>query len=189
MEQTVVLIKPDGVKRALVGEIIGRFERVGLKIVAIRMVWVKEEFIGKHYRDDKNWYKSVGEKLLAFYNEHGKDPGENLGTNDPIKLGKKVRKWLLGYISSGPVVAMLLEAPHAVELVRKMIGPTYPLSAPPGTIRGDFYYDSPLLANFNQRSVYNLVHASGSKEEAEFEKKLWFKKSEIQKYKVSHEKG
>lgn len=180
-----MLIKPDGVKRGLVGEILTRFERVGLKIVAMKMVWVDEKFVGKHYQDDEKWYKSVGDKLLKFYDENGRDIGEDLGTNDPIELGKKVRKWLFTYITSGPVLAMLLEAPHAVEVVRKLIGPTYPLQAPPGTIRGDYHYDSPALANFGQRSVENMVHASGTPEEAEFEKKLWFRDKEIHEYQRS----
>ena len=182
-EQTVVLVKPDGVKRGVVGDILSRFERVGLKIVAMKMVTVDRDFVGKHYRDDPKWYKSVGDRLLAFYKENGKDPNEDLGTSDPIELGKKVREWLFIYITSGPVVAMLLSGPHAVEIVRKFIGTTYPLNSPPGTIRGDYHYDSPFLSNFGQRSVENLVHASGSIEEAEFEKKLWFQKEEIQKYK------
>lgn len=181
-DQTVVLIKPDGVKRKLVGEIIARFERVGLKIAAVKMVWVKEDFVGKHYRDDKKWYKSVGDKLLKFYEENGKDAGEDLGSKDPIELGKMVRNWLFTYITSGPVVAMLLEGPHVIEIVRKFVGPTYPLNAPPGTIRGDFFYDSPFLANFGKRSVMNLIHASEDEKAAEFEKKLWFKNSEIYKY-------
>ncbi|MFZ5932770.1 MAG: nucleoside-diphosphate kinase [Patescibacteria group bacterium] len=181
-EQTVVLVKPDGVRRGIVGEILSRFERVGLKVVAMKMVWVDEKFVGKHYRDDAKWYQSVGERLLKFYEENGKDPGEDLGTKDPIELGKKVRKWLFTYITSGPVVALLLQAPHAVELTRKLVGETYPLTAAPGTIRGDYHYDSPFLSNLSHRSVQNLVHASGSKEEALFEKKLWFKKEEIYSY-------
>ncbi len=182
MEQTVVLIKPDGVKRGLVGEVLHRFERVGLKIVGMKMVWVNENFVGRHYKDDRVWYKSVGDKLLAFYNEHGRDVGEDLGSDDPIKLGKMVRKWLFTYITSGPVVAVLLEGPHAVEIVRKLIGSTFPLNSPPGTIRGDFYYDSPFLANFGKRSVMNIVHASGTPEEAKFERKLWFREKEIYGY-------
>lgn len=187
MEQTVVLIKPDGVKRGAVGDILSRFERVGLRIAAMKLVWVDEEFVGKHYRDDPKWYKSVGERLLEFYKENGKDANEDLGTSDPIELGKKVRQWLFVYITSGPVVAILLAGPHAVELVRKFVGPTYPLNAAPGTIRGDYHYDSPFLSNFGQRSVENLVHASGTVEEAEFEKKLWFKDSEIHNYKRAGE--
>lgn len=182
MEKTVVLIKPDGVKRALVGEIISRFERVGLKIVAMKLIKVKKSFVGKHYRDDIKWYKSVGIKLLEFYKENGKDPGEDLGSIDPIEIGKMVRNWLFTYITSGPVVAMLLESPHAVEVVRKLVGSTYPLSSPPGTIRGDFFYDSPFLANFGKRSVMNLIHASGTVDEARFERKLWFREKEIYKY-------
>lgn len=182
MEKTLVVIKPDGVKRSLIGEIISRFERIGLKVVGTKMVWVDEDFVGQHYRDDENWYKAVGEKLLAFYKENGKDPGENLGASDPIGLGKLVRKWLFDYITSGPVMAIIFEGPHAVELVRKHIGSTYPLTAAPGTIRGDYYYDSPVLANLGKRSVMNLIHASGTVEEAEFEIKLWFKEKEIYSY-------
>lgn len=182
MEQTVVLIKPDGVKRRLIGEVLHRFERVGLTISAMKMVWVKKSFVAKHYRDDDKWYKNVGERLLEFYKENGKDVGENLGTDDPIELGRMVRGWLFDYMTAGPVVAVLLSAPHAVELVRKLVGTTYPLTAPPGTIRGDFYYDSPLLANFGKRSVQNIIHASGTVKEANFEKKLWFKRSEIYSY-------
>jgi len=181
-ENTVILVKPDGVKRGLIGEVITRFEKLGLNIAAMKMVWVDQEFVGKHYRDDPKWYKSVGDKLLDFYKEIGYDIGESLGSSDPIELGRMVRKWLFVYITEGPVVAMLIKGPHAVELVRKIVGTTYPLNSPPGTIRGDLWYDSPTLANIGQRSVRNIIHASGSVEEAEFERKLWFKEDEIYDY-------
>lgn len=183
LEKTVVLIKPDGVKRGLVGEILARFERVGLKTVALKMVQVNQELVGKHYADDERWYRSVGEKTLENYQQYGYDPGEELGTVDPCEIGRLVRKWNMEFLSSGPVVAILLAGHQAVEIVRKLVGATYPQLALPGTIRGDYSAESPILANTQKRSVKNLVHASGSVEEAKFEETLWFHQGEIYQYK------
>lgn len=182
VEQTVVLIKPDGVRKRIVGQVLERFERVGLKIVASKMIWVDKTFVGEHYRDDKTYHKSVGEKTLENYQKYGMDPKENLGTKDPVRIGKMVRKWNMEFLSSGPVVAVLLEGPGAVSLVRKIVGHTFPAEALPGTIRGDFALDSAFLSNLQKRTTQNIVHASGSTEEAEFEKKLWFKEEEIYSY-------
>lgn len=179
MEQTVVLVKPDGVKRGIIGDILSRFERVGLKICAAKLIWVDKTVVGKHYKDDNAYHKSVGEKTLENYQKYGIDPGENLGTRDPVKIGKLVRKWNMEFLSSGPVFAILLEGPGAIAVVRKIVGHTFPAEALPGTIRGDYSADSSFDANIQKRTVRNLIHASGSKEEAEFEKKLWFKKKEI----------
>ena len=181
-DQTVVLIKPDGVKKRIVGEILSRFERVGLKIVSAKMIWVDRTHVGKHYRDDNNYHKGVGERTLQNYKKYGLDPKEKLGTKDPVEIGKLIRKWNMKFLSSGPVVALLLEGPGAIEIVRKMIGLTYPADSMPGTIRGDYSYDSAYLANSEARTIENLIHASGSKEEASFEKKLWFKRGEIYSY-------
>lgn len=181
-EQTVVLIKPDGVKKGIIGEVIDRFERVGLRIVASKMVWVKKSFVGKHYRDDANYHKTVGEKTLENYRKYGLDPNENLGVTDPIKIGRMVRKWNMDFLSSGPVLAILLEGPEAILIVRKLVGHTFPSEALPGTIRGDFSLDSAYESNLQKRTTRNIIHASGSKEEAEFEKKLWFKEGEIYSY-------
>lgn len=179
MEQTVVLIKPDGVKRGIAGDILSRFERVGLKICAAKLIWVDKTTVGKHYKDDSAYHKSVGEKTLENYQKYGIDPGENLGTKDPVKIGKLVRKWNMEFLSSGPVFAILLEGHGAIAVVRKIVGHTFPSEALPGTIRGDYSLDSSFDANIQKRTVRNLIHASGSAEEAEFEKKLWFKKKEI----------
>src|SRR3989344_5586465 len=181
-EQTVVLIKPDAMKRRVMGNIIRRFERVGLKIVAAKMIWVDKTTVGKHYKDDNDYHKTVGEKALENYKKYGIDPKENLGTKDPVEIGKMVRRWNMEFITSGPVFAMLLEAPGAVAIVRKMAGHTFPAEAVPGTIRGDFGLEAAFTSNVQKRSVENLMHASGSIEEAEFEKKLWFKENEIYKY-------
>lgn len=187
MDQTVVLIKPDGVKRGIVGDIVSRFELVGLKICAAKLIWVDKTTVGKHYKNDNAYHKNVGEKTLANYEKYGLDPSENLGTGDPIKIGKLVRKWNMDFLSSGPVFAILLEGPGAIEAVRKIVGHTFPSEALPGTIRGDYSIDSAFNANVGKRTVQNLIHASGSKEEAGFEKKLWFKKGEIYSYKRSNE--
>jgi nucleoside-diphosphate kinase len=188
MEQTVVLIKPDGVKRGLIGEIIHRFERMGLKVVAMKMVWPTEEILHKHYSTDKDsTINRLGSKTLATYEKYGKDAKKDFGTDDPMKLGKLVVKWLLDYIQSGPVVAILIEGKHAVENVLALAGPTMPVSAPPGTIRGDYSTDSAAYANEERRGVNNLIHISGSIEEANFEKTVWFTPSEIHSYKRSDE--
>lgn len=184
MERTVVLVKPDGVKRGLVGEIISRFEKVGLKIVAMKMVWVDEEMVRKHYPTTREeWVKKVGEKTLEAYKSYGLDANEKIGTDDPKKIGLKVCDWLVDYLTSGPVLAMVLEGPHAITVVRKITGTTYPDSAIPGSIRGDYSVDSTDIANDQKRSARNLVHASGNAEEAKFEEELWFHKNEIHDYK------
>jgi nucleoside-diphosphate kinase len=184
VEQTVVLIKPDGVKRGLVGEILSRFERAGLKIVSMKMVWVEEDFVGKHYRDDNDYHRSVGEKTLENYKKYGADPNESLGTTDPVEIGRKVRRMNMDSLTAGPLMAILLEGWNAVEIVRKMVGHTFPQVANPGTIRGDFSIDSAMVANLAKRATQNLVHASGNHQEAEFERKLWFKEKDIYKYRL-----
>ncbi|MFA5333853.1 MAG: nucleoside-diphosphate kinase [Candidatus Nanoarchaeia archaeon] len=183
-EKTVVLIKPDGIARSLVGELVSRFEKVGLKIVAMKMIWVEKDIIGKHYSDNEAYLKGVGVKTLENYEKYGFDANESLGTKDPLKIGKKVREMNMDFMSSGPVIAMILQAPGAINIVRKIVGSTFPDSANPGTIRGDYSYDSAMDSNIKKRTTRNLVHASGNKEDAEFEIKLWFKESEIYSYKT-----
>lgn len=188
MEQTVVLIKPDGVKRGLVGEIIHRFERMGLKLIAIKMVWAKEDLLKKHYKSDETvTLQRWGEKTLKTYRQYGKDAKKDLGTDDPIELGKLVNKWLFDYVTSGPMVAILLEGKHAVENVISLAGTTMPVQAPAGTIRGDFSTDSAAYANVEKRGVMNLLHISASIEEANFEKTLWFSPEEVHAYRRAEE--
>ncbi len=188
MEQTFVMIKPDGVKRAVVGEIIHRFERMGLKIVAMKMVFPDDSLLLRHYRSgEEATLRRWGEKTLATYTKYGKDAKKDFGTNDPLELGKLVNKWLFDYVKSGPMIAMILEGKHAVENVINITGPTMPVSAPAGTIRGDFSTDSAAYANEEQRGVTNLIHISASLEEANYEKMLWFEPSEIHSYKTAEE--
>lgn len=182
MEKTVVLIKPDGVRKGIIGEVVHRFERVGLKIIAAKMIWVDKTTVGKHYADDGKYHKSVGEKTLENYNKYGMDPNENLGTKDPVEIGRMVRKWNMEFLSSGPLFALLLEGPEAVLVVRKIVGSTFPADAAPGTIRGDYSLDSAYHSNLQKRTTQNVVHASGTPDEAEFERKLWFKEKEIYSY-------
>ncbi len=179
-EYSVVLIKPDGIEKKLIGEIISRFEKIGLNLIACKLLMINKEIAIKHYGDgNKEWFKKVGEKLIKFYKEHGKDPKEEVGTLKPEEIGKIVQQWNVDYLTEGPVLAMIWQGPHAVEIIRKIVGPTYPEIAPPGTIRGDFSFDSPLLANSKNRAVRNLIHASSSIEEAKFEREIWFKEDEI----------
>lgn len=187
MQQTVVLVKPDGVRRGLVGEILTRFEKVGFKIAAIKMVWVDRERVGKHYSDDREYLTNIGKRTLEDYQKFGFDPGETLGTSDASEIGAMVRNWNMDALTSGPVVAILLEGINAVEIVRKMVGPTNVSVAPAGTIRGDFSIDTPVLATLKKRPIKTVVHASGNVEEAEFEKKLWFRNNEIHKYRRTGE--
>lgn len=187
-EKTVVLLKPDAVKRGLIGEIVSRFEKSGLKIAAMKMVWVDQDLVKKHYPDNRiEFLKGMGEKTLATYEKFGKDPKEELGTKDPVEIGKIINKWNIDFLSSGPVVALLLQGAHAIESARLIAGPTLPVFAPGGTIRGDFSVDSPALANEKKRAVRNLVHASGNAEEAKYEAQLWFHEYEIYDYKRTDE--
>ena len=188
-ERSLVVVKPDGVSRGLTGEIISRFEKVGLKLVAARMLEVSRELAEKHYPQDREaWLRGMGEKTLENYKKFKVDPIKMLGTNDTHEIGKMIQKWLTDYIASGPVLAFVVEGPHAVELVRKICGNTLPLLSAPGTIRGDYAFDSSYLANTGRRAIKNLVHSSGSVEEAQYEIPLWFSKEELLEYKRVEEK-
>jgi nucleoside-diphosphate kinase len=188
-EQTLVILKPDAILRGVAGEIIARFEKVGLKIVAMRMVTVTKELAEKHYPlSREEWVKMMGEKTLENYQKYGISAKERHGTEDTLKLGTMIRDWLIDYMQESPVLAMVLEGPHAVELVRKLCGHTLPLMSAPGTIRGDYAYDSSYLANKYARAIKNLMHASGNPEEAEYEIPLWFGKDQIFSYERVEEK-
>ncbi len=181
-EHTVVLVKPDGVEKGIVGELVTRFEKVGLKIAAAKLIWVDKTHVGKHYKDDNQYHKTVGTKTHENYKKYGLDVGESIGTKSPLKIGRMVREWNMEFLSSGPVFAFLLTGPGSVALVRKIVGHTFPAEALPGTIRGDYSLDSAYESNIAKRTTKNLVHASGTIEEAKFERKLWFKEEEIYSY-------
>lgn len=183
-EQTLVLIKPDGIQRSLTGEIIKRYERIGLKLVGLKMLVPTPDFVEQHYVLDPTWKQKAGEKAIASYVKKGLQPP----SQDPLVIAKKVLENLKKYISAGPVIAMVWQGAHVVEIVRKVTGGTEPLSSDVGTIRGDFVLDSYQMADTDNRAVRNLIHASGTKEEAEMEIPHWFKKEELVRYKVVQEK-
>ncbi len=159
IEKTLVLIKPDGVERGLIGKILTRFEDVGLKVMALKMILPSKQDAEKHYTED-----------LAK------------------RRGEHIRKMMMEFILQAPIVAVVLEGVNAIENVRKMVGATEPLTASPGTIRGDFCHVSYAYADSKKIVVKNIIHASSSKEEAEKEIAVWFKKNEIYTYTNVHEK-
>jgi nucleoside-diphosphate kinase len=181
-ERTLVLLKPDAVGRGLSGEIIQRFERAGLKVVALKMVHPTTEKAAGHYSGTDDWISGMGQKTLDSFSQFGMDVRAVLGTEDAFEIGTMVRGWLIDYISSGPVVAMVLQGVHAMTAVRRMIGFTIPSRAEPGTIRGDYSIDSNTISSLETRSTKNLIHASGSVEEAAVEIAYWFSPDEILDY-------
>jgi len=182
-ERTLVVIKPDGVQRSLIGEIIKRFEQVGLKMAAVKMLVPTEDFVEKHYTLDPQWRQLTGEKTIKGYVEKGLEPP----SRDPLEISQKILENLKRYLTSGPVVAMVWEGAHAVKIVRKLVGGTEPLTSDVGTIRGDYVLDSYQMGDEDGRSVRNLVHASGSVEEAEMEIKHWFSEDELIEYRLVQE--
>lgn len=158
IQQTLILIKPDGIQRGLIGEIIKRFEQRGIKIVAIKMRKVDKKFASKHYK------QSIADKH-----------------------GEHVRNYLLDYITATSIVAMVLEGSNVILHVRKIVGNTYPGEADIGTIRGDFAHASKAYAKSAKKALPNLIHASENEKDAKEEIALWFSKDEIHNYKLSHE--
>ena len=173
-ERTYVMIKPDGVKKGLIGEIIKRFEQRDLKIVALEMFQPTFELIDGHYPKEEAWITRLGTKTLATYEKYNISPIDAVGTDKAEEIGPMVRKWLIDYMTSAPLVKMVVEGAHAVDMVRKIAGPTMPYLAEIGTIRGDYSADSPAIANSEKRSVMNIIHASETPAEAEHEIKHWF---------------
>jgi nucleoside-diphosphate kinase len=182
-ERTLVLIKPDGIQRALIGEIMARYERLGLKLVGLKMMVPTPEQIEGHYTLDPSWRRVTGEKTIKNYRERGLTPP----SEDPLAITGKLLENLKKYLTAGPVIAMVWEGAHAVELVRKVTGGTEPRSSPVGTIRGDFVPDSYVMSDADDRAVRNLIHASGSVDEATMEIPHWFEQDELIDYKVSQE--
>lgn len=179
-ERTLVVIKPDGVQRTLIGEVIKRYERAGLKLVGIKMVVPSADHIEKHYTLDPEWRRITGEKTIASYIKKGETPW----TNDPYEVTKVVLENLKKFMTSGPVIPMVWEGAHAVEIVRKITGGTEPRSSDVGTIRGDFVIDSYMVSDTDKRAVRNLVHASGTVKEAEMEIDHWFRREELIDYRL-----
>jgi nucleoside-diphosphate kinase len=177
-ERTLVVIKPDGIQRTLIGEIIRRYERLGLKMVGVKMLVPSAEFIEQHYTLDPTWRTVTGEKTIKSYQAKGLTPW----STDPLEITDKILRNLKKYMTSGPVMAMVWQGAHATKIARKVTGGTEPLTSDVGSIRGDFVLDSYQMSDADDRSVRNLIHASGSPEEAEMEIKHWFKDEELINY-------
>lgn len=186
-QQTLVLVKPDGVKRGLIGEVISRIERRGLKVVAAKMVVVDREHLEGHFPKDQEWVGRLGDKGLKTFAEYQLDPVQYMGTKDRQEIGAQVKESLFAYMTSGPIVALVIEGLHAIDMVRKLAGNTLPVFAEMGTVRGDFSVDSPAIANTEGRAIYNIMHASETAEEAQNEIGLWFKSEELHSYKRADE--
>ena len=183
-ERTLVIIKPDGIQRNLVGEIMKRYERAGLKLVAIKMLVPTRELVEAHYTLDPEWRRITGEKTIKGFKDKGLTPP----SENPLEITHVLLGRLATYLTSGPVIAMVWQGAHAVAIVRKITGGTEPLTSPIGTIRGDFLMDSYQMTEVDERAVRNLVHASGSPKEADNEIAHWFKKGEIIDYTLIQEK-
>lgn len=179
-ERTLAVIKPDGIQRTLIGEIIKRYEQAGLKLVAMKMMVATIDHVEKHYTLDPNWRKVTGEKTIKGYQDKGMTPP----SMDPYEITAKILEGLKKYVTSGPVIAMVWQGAHAVKIVRKITGGTEPLTSDVGSIRGDYVLDSYQMSDTDGRAVRNLVHASGSVEEADMEIKHWFKDDELINYRL-----
>ena len=185
IERTLVLIKPDGVTRGLIGKIISRFEDAGLKIIAMKMVWIDEKFAKEHYKLDEEWAKNVFIKTKTTHEKEGK----KFPYKDHMEFGSLIQKWNMDFLREGPIVAIVLESPHAIEIARKMTGSTEPRQAVPGTIRSDFAtIESYAVANKKERVLRNLIHASDSEANAKREIALWFSQNELHSYKKDLDK-
>lgn len=187
LERTLVLVKPDGMQRRLVGEVISRFERAGLKIVGIKLLNPTKAQVELFYPTDEAWFKQAGERSTKTFRETGMNIKEKFETEDPVEIGKMIKRWIVRFMTSGKIVALVLEGNKAVENVRKMIGETTPTKALPGTIRGDFSIDNVIQGNISNRPMTNVVHASENLDEAKREMAVWFKNEELFDYKRDNE--
>jgi nucleoside-diphosphate kinase len=182
-EKTFVIIKPDGIQRGLMGEIIKRYERVGLKLIALKMMVPTREMVEQHYTLDPEWKNNVGEKGIKAFKDKGLVPP----TEDRIEYANDILRRLSMYLTSGPVIAMVWQGAHAVKIVRKITGGTEPFTSDVGTIRGDYVLDSYQMTEVDDRSIRNIVHASGSVKEANDEIAHWFRPEEVIDYKLVQE--
>jgi nucleoside-diphosphate kinase len=176
-QRTFVFIKPDAVQRSLVGTFIQKFEQAGLKVVASKFMIPEEAKLWTHYNKDDAWYTKKGESMIANLQEKG------LSADKPaIEYGKDIVRALIEFMTSGPVMAMVLEGNEAVDVVVKLVGSTEPKNSDVGTIRGDYTSDSYKIANLDNRAVRNLIHCSDTPENAQTEINIWFQENEIVKY-------
>lgn len=182
-ERSFVILKPDTVQRSLIGEVINRFERTGLKFTAMKMVVPTEAQLLAHYNKNEEWFLKKGNRIIEDLKSHGL-PVEK----DALGYGKAIIDTIVKYMTAAPVVAMILEGNEAVKVVTKLVGTTEPATSDVGTIRGDYTVDSYGHSSYENRAVRNLIHCSESPEEAEREIQVWFTEDEIMKYVTAQER-
>ena len=178
-ERTFVIIKPDGVQRGLVGEIIKRYERTGLKLVGMRFGVADEKKFWEHYNKDDAWFLKKGTKILEDKKANGL-PADK----EPMEYGKDIIRQLVKFMTSGPVLMMVWEGNQAAAVIKKITGDTEPSTSDVGTIRGDLTVDSYNIAAVDDRAVRNLIHCSESADEAKREIAIWFTDAEMTEYRL-----
>lgn len=182
-ERTFVILKPDTVQRSLIGEVIKRFERTGLKITAMKMAVPKEEQLLKHYNKDDAWFLAKGTRIVEDLKAQGREVDR-----EPIEYGKDIIRTIVKYMTAGPVVMMIIEGNKSIDVITKLVGTTEPSTSDVGTIRGDYTVDSYAHSSYENRSVRNLIHCSDMPAEAEREIAIWFDESEIMEYTTAQER-
>lgn len=182
-ERSFIIIKPDGVQRSFIGEIIHRVERTGLKVIGMKMIVASKDQCWSHYNKDDAWFLEKGTRIIQERELRGDKVTKSASDYGRDIIGKLVR-----FMTSGPVVIIAVEGNRAVGIVKKIVGSTEPLTSDVGTIRGDLTLDSYGLADVDDRAVRNLIHCSDKPEEAEREIKIWFKTEELIKYKTIQER-
>jgi len=182
-ERSFVAIKPDGVQRSLIGEIIKRFERTGLKLVGLKLVMATADKCWTHYNKDEKWYEEKGANVVKN-RTNASLPIEKAA----IEYGRDIIGALVKFMTCGPIVIMVWEGNQAVNIVKKLVGGTEPTTSDVGTIRGDLTLDSYELSNFAGRAVRNLIHCSDKPEEAQREIDIWFNKEDLLNYGLVQEK-
>lgn len=182
-ERTLVIVKPDGVQRGLIGEIVRRFERTGLKFVGFKFLVPTPEQCLVHYNKDDAWFLRKGERFIEDLK------AEDLPVEkDALSYGKSIIDTVIKFMTAGPVLSMVIEGNQSVAIVTKITGTTEPATSDVGTIRGDLTVDSYSHSAVQNRSVRNLIHCSESPEDAEREIKVWFDPEELINYRTTHER-
>lgn len=186
-EKTFVILKPDAVQRGLIGEVTNRFERIGLKIVAMKMVMATEEQCWAHYQKDEAWYQKIGTRII----ENRKSQNQAI-EKEAIEYGKDIIRALVKYMTASPVIPMVIEGNNAQAVVKRLVGGTEPATADTGTIRGDFTLDSYYLCDIDgSRAMRNLIHCTDpadGENEAAREISIWFTPEEILQWYSINEK-
>lgn len=177
-ERTLVVLKPDTIQRNLIGDITSRFERAGLKIIAMKFLLPTREIAYKHYVKSEEEVIALGNRSIEGNRKRGIEV-----TGEPKEIGQRIMDRLVEYLAHSPVVAMVLEGNNSIQIVRKLVGSTEPTSSDVGTIRGDYTIDSYDLADTDSRAIRNLVHASANQADVDYEIPVWFTENEIYSYK------